>query len=383
MRIDEVRVHQIGLPFSGDFSHARRKASSAHNIIVEVIADHGKVRGYGEGAPRSYVTGESQESAAEGVKALVMTKEYPWDLETVSEVWGFVGGLSPGKEHHSALCSVEMALLDALGKAQSKPVLAYLPGDFFSGKVSYGAAIPLGSEERVTELCRLIRSLRINKLKIKMGKDFEQNQKSLRIVRSLFGEECDLRVDVNGSWDRDLALKHLDLLVEHGVKVVEQPMMPGDADMGSFAKEVRAHGMGLMADESVCTLHEVEELIRQGWYNMANVRMSKCGGFRNSLNVVNLLRKEGLSFQIGSQLGESGVLSAAGRAFCLINRDAAYFEGSYDKFLLRENITGEDVTFGIGGEAGPLKGYGLGVEVDQGKLGRLTDSSKKIVIKRP
>jgi L-alanine-DL-glutamate epimerase-like enolase superfamily enzyme len=383
MRIDEVRVHQIGLPFSGDFSHARRKASSAHNIIVEVIADHGKVRGYGEGAPRSYVTGESQESAAEGVKALVMTKEYPWDLETVSEVWGFVEKLSPGKEHHSALCSVEMALLDALGKAQSKPVLAYLPGDFFSGKVSYGAAIPLGSEERVTELCRLIRSLRINKLKIKMGKDFEQNQKSLRIVRSLFGEECDLRVDVNGSWDRDLALKHLDLLVEHGVKVVEQPMMPGDADMGSFAKEVRAHGMGLMADESVCTLHEVEELIRQGWYNMANVRMSKCGGFRNSLNVVNLLRKEGLSFQIGSQLGESGVLSAAGRAFCLINRDAAYFEGSYDKFLLRENITGEDVTFGIGGEAGPLKGYGLGVEVDQGKLGRLTDSSKKIVIKRP
>jgi L-alanine-DL-glutamate epimerase-like enolase superfamily enzyme len=383
MRIDEVRVHQIGLPFSGDFSHARRKASSAHNIIVEVIADHGKVRGYGEGAPRTYVTGESQESAAESVKALVMTKEYPWDLESVSEVWGFVERLHLGKEHHSALCGVEMALLDALGKAQSKPVLAYLPGDFFAGKVSYGAAIPLGSEERVTELCRLIRSLRVNKLKIKMGKDFEQNQKSMRIVRSLFGEECDLRVDVNGTWDRDLALKHLDLLVEHRVKVVEQPMMPGDADMGSFAREVRAHGMGLMADESACTLHEVEALIRQGWYNMANVRMSKCGGFRNSLKVVDLLRKEGLSFQIGSQLGETGILSAAGRAFCLINRDAAYFEGSYDKFLLRENITVEDVTFGLGGEAGPLKGYGLGVEVDQGKLGRLSHSPKRIVIKRP
>jgi L-alanine-DL-glutamate epimerase-like enolase superfamily enzyme len=141
--------------------------------------------------------------------------------------------------------------------------------------------------------------------------------------------------------------------------------------------------MGLMADESACTLLEVEALIRQGWYNMANVRMSKCGGFRNSLRIVDFLRKEGLSFQIGSQLGESGILSAAGRAFCLINRDAAYFEGSYDKFILRENITVEDVTFGLGGEAGPLEGYGLGVEVDQGKLGRLSHSSNKIVIKRP
>ncbi len=383
MRIDKVRVHQITLPFSGDFSHARRKASSAHNIIVEIIPDHEEIRGYGEGAPRIHVTGESQESAAESVKALVMSKEFPWDLESISEVWGFVERLSVGKEHHAALCSVELALLDALGRAESKPVIEYLPKDFITGKVYYGAAIPMASEERVTQVCGLIRSLGINKLRVKMGKDFEQNQRSMRIVRGYFGEESDLRVDVNGGWDEARAFEHLDLLLKHKVSIVEQPMMPGDSSTGRFAAELRAHGIALMADESACTLSEVEALAQQGWYSMTNIRLSKCGGFRNSLNILDFLRKNGLSFQIGCQLGESGVLSAAGRALCLINRDAAYYDGSYDKFLLGDNITVEDVTFGPGGEAGPLNGPGLGVEVDKEKVGYLSDPSKMTIIQRP
>jgi L-alanine-DL-glutamate epimerase-like enolase superfamily enzyme len=383
MKIDKVRVCQTALPFSGDFSHARRKASSAHNIIVEIIANHGKIRGYGEGAPRIHVTGESQESAAESVKRLVMSKEFPWNLENISEVWGFGDKLRVEKEQHSALCSVELALLDALGRAESKPVIEYLPKDFITGKVRYGAAVPMASEERVTELCGLIRSLGINKLRIKMGKDFEQNQKSMRIVTGYFGEECDLRVDVNGGWDEACAFEHLDLLLKHKVSVVEQPMMPGDKRTGRFAAELRAHGIALMADESACTLSEVEALIQQGWYSMANVRLSKCGGFGNSLKIVDFLRKNGLSFQIGCQLGESGVLSAAGRALCLVNRDAAYYDGSYDKFLLEENTTVEDVSFGPGGEAGPLKGSGLGMEVDKEKMEHLSDPSKMTTIQRP
>jgi L-alanine-DL-glutamate epimerase-like enolase superfamily enzyme len=383
MRIDEVRVYQTAVPFSGDFSHARRKASSAHNIIAEIIADNGEIRGYGEGAPRIHVTGESQESAAEGIKALVASKAFPWNLEDISEVWGFVQRLSVGKERHSALCGVELALLDALGRAESKPVIEYLPKDFITGKVYYGAAVPMATEKRVTELCGLIRSLGINKLRIKMGKELEQNQRCMRIVRGYFGEECDLRVDVNGGWDEACAFEHLDLLLKHKVRVVEQPMVPGDKSTGRFAAELRAHGIALMADESACTLGEVEALTQQGWYSMTNVRLSKCGGFRNSLNILDFLRKNGLSFQIGCQLGESGVLSAAGRALCLISRDAAYYDGSYDKFLLKDNLTVEDVTFGLGGEAGPLKGPGLGVEVDKEKLGYLSDPSKMAVIQRP
>jgi muconate cycloisomerase len=124
-------------------------------------------------------------------------------------------------------------------------------------------------------------------------------------------------------------------------------------------------------------------MVQRDEYSMFNVRLSKCGGFRNSLNILKILRKGAKHFQIGCQLGESGILSAAGRALCIVSSDATYHDGSYDKFLLRENTTVEDVTFGLRGEAGPMGGYGLGVEVDAKKLERLSDPTRTKVIERP
>ena len=77
---------------------------------------------------------------------------------------------------------------------------------------------------------------------------------------------------------------------------------------------------------------------------------------------------KGILFQIGCQLGESGILSAAGRMLCLLCRDALYYDGSYDEFMLKENTTFENVSFGPGGKAGPLKGPGLGINVNPRQL---------------
>jgi muconate cycloisomerase len=127
-----------------------------------------------------------------------------------------------------------------------------------------------------------------------------------------------------------------------------------------------------MADESACSLNEVKKVIKEGHYKMINVRLSKCGGFRNSLKIIEYLRYRGIPFQIGCQLGESGILSAAGRALSLLCGDANYYDGSYDAFLLKENITLDHVSFGQGGEAGPLEAPGLGAEVSAQSLGRLS-----------
>ena len=64
MRIEQVNIYGVLLPFSVDFSHSLRKRSSVKNIVVEVVANQGEIKGYGEGAPRIYVTGESRESAS-------------------------------------------------------------------------------------------------------------------------------------------------------------------------------------------------------------------------------------------------------------------------------------------------------------------------------
>jgi len=82
-------------------------------------------------------------------------------------------------------------------------------------------------------------------------------------------------------------------------------------------------------------------------------------------------------------LGESGILSAAGRILCLLCSDAVYCDGSYDEFLLEKNVTVEDVSFGPGGEADPLNGPGLGIEVSGQKLARLSEGSTTVTVLRP
>ncbi len=383
MRIDRVNIYKISLLFTGDFSHSRKKGSSANNIIVEVLANQGEIKGYGEGAPRLYVTGESQESAAKNVAKLTQGDSFPWEFNHVSQIWDFVDSLSSSKEHNSAICALEMALLDVLSKSQKKYIVDYFSKDLYTSTIYYGATIPLVNNQRAMEICRLIKKMRINKLRLKMGKAFERNKEAIETVRLMFGDDCELRIDLNGVWDRELALKHVPLVKEYKVKVVEQPMMPTDPGIADLASAMQTNGIILMADESACSLSDIETIVRKGYYKMINVRLSKCGGFRRSLRIVDELRNRGVSFQIGCQLGESGILSAAGRALSLLCRDAVYHDGSYDRFMLKENITTEDVSFGPGGKAGPLDGSGLGVKVNRENLMRLSNSYPNLTISNP
>jgi len=383
VRIDRVNIYKISLPFTGDFSHSRKKGSSANNIIVEVLANQGKIRGYGEGAPRSYVTGESQESAAKTVVNLIQEDSFLWEFNHVSQIWDFIDSAPKGKENNAAICALEMALLDVLSKSQNKSVLEYFQKDFYISPIYYGATVPLANNQRAMEVCRLVKKMRIKKIRLKMGKGLEQNREAIKTVRLVFGDDCDLRIDSNGAWDYELALKHVPLLKEHKVKVVEQPMMPTDPDIADFASAMQANGIILMADESACSLSDVETIVGKGCYKMINVRLSKCGGFRRSIRIIDELRDRGFFFQIGCQLGESGILSAAGRALSLLCRDAVYHDGSYDRFMLKENITTEDVSFGPGGKAGPLDGSGLGVKINKDSLLRLSNGSPNLTISNP
>jgi len=383
MRIDRINIYGIKLPFAGSFPHALKKEAFAENIIVEIIAETDHLTAYGEGAPRPYVTGETQDSAIENFGFLIEQGAFPWDLEDVSQLWNFTDSLPKEKKYNAVVCAMEMALLDALGKFQNRPVIDYFPATFATDTIYYGAAVHLGSTEKTTRICELIQHLGIRQIRVKMDDQFEQNQKAMEIVRSKFGSDCDLRIDVNGAWNSELALKHVPLILNHPVGIVEQPLMPRADGLSDFAAVMKTNGIILMADESVCTLKDVDTILTQGDYEMVNVRLSKCGGFRRSLEMIAYLRTTGLSFQIGCQLGESGILSAAGRILCLLNHDSQYYDGSYDKFLLQKNLTEENVTFGPGGMAGPLKGPGLGIQVNRQYLTDLNQGLARKTVSRP
>jgi muconate cycloisomerase len=92
----------------------------------------------------------------------------------------------------------------------------------------------------------------------------------------------------------------------------------------------------------------------------------------NSIKLAVLAHAAGLGYQLGCQVGETGILSAAGRHFASSVANIRYLEGSYERYLVKERLTQEDLTFGRGGIAPALTGPGLGVEIDTSSLARVT-----------
>ena len=82
--------------------------------------------------------------------------------------------------------------------------------------------------------------------------------------------------------------------------------------------------------------------------------------------------RAGLGYQLGCQVGETGILSAAGRHFATSVAGIRYREGSFDRLLVAERLTTEDLTFGFGGWAPALRDPGLGVTIDRAALERVT-----------
>ena len=373
MKITAVNIYRVNIPFKMAFTISQRKAKSADNIIVELLSDKPNLRGYGEGAPRPYVTGETQNTSIDGVRSLCRNKHFPWDLKHANEIWEFVDGSNKGKKTNAALCATEMALLDILGKEEARNIKDYLPGNYGINEIRYGAAVPIGMREQLLRYLNVIRKYRIKDVRLKMGDDYYQNKSALRLCRQVIGPEVDLLVDVNMAWNLRQAIIHLPLLETFGVKILEQPLPPNDPDLHILAMAAKETNLILMADESVCTIKDLENVIQDGHFGMINIRLSKCGGFHRSLSLIKRIRKIGLKYQVGCQLGESGILSAAGRSLCAVSSDSCYYTGSYDAFMLDGNLTDSHLTFEKRGKALPLVEPGLGVTVSPYNLAKYSD----------
>jgi muconate cycloisomerase len=134
-----------------------------------------------------------------------------------------------------------------------------------------------------------------------------------------------------------------------------------------------------MLDESLCGRHDAERAAADGTCDLFNLRLSKCGGFIPSLRLAQFARSCGLGYQLGCQVGETVLLSAAGRHFASSVADIRYVEGSYDRHLVRESLGTQDITFRWGGWAPALPGPGLGVELDPKALARVTVRSERLL----
>ena len=59
--------------------------------------------------------------------------------------------------------------------------------------------------------------------------------------------------------------------------------------------------------------------------------------------------------------------------------DIRYLEGSFDRFLVRDALTEQDLTFRYGGTGARLDGLGLGVDINECRVRELAVRTQEII----
>jgi muconate cycloisomerase len=186
---------------------------------------------------------------------------------------------------------------------------------------------------------------------------------SARLARQILGPRCELRVDANQAWTDEEAVTHIRALQDAGIRCFEQPLNVADTE--GAARLVSETGAEIIADESFSDRESLERLLAHRACTGVNVRISKCGGLIAAAKRCEEARRAGVTLQIGCQVGESSLLSAA-QLILIAAHPARYLEGCYGRHLLRSDPVQPRVQLGYGGRLPQLPGgAGLGVKVDE------------------
>lgn len=367
-----VDVLTVELPFRFSFGHALAERSSSTNVVVRVRLADGTV-GYGEGVPREYVTGETVDGAVTALTERLVPRVLGARLADVDAVLELLSALpvtaNDGSLQTAARCALELALLDAAGRHFGCSVQRFLGGRP-APVVVYDAVLPFSSPKKLVALAVAIRALGVRQVKIKVGADLEKELHSLELLRRGLGSDVDLRVDANCGWTADEAFAALERMRAFRISAVEQPLAADDLD--GLARLTADVPEEVIVDESLRTVEEARTLAERSACNAFNIRVSKCGGLLPSLEIAEVAREHGLFTVVGAQVGESGILSAAGRHAAAAIVTPRYVEGSGGRLLLRGDLTAENVLPGRRGWARTFDGPGLGVTVREDVVARQT-----------
>jgi L-Ala-D/L-Glu epimerase len=325
--IDQIDVYSVSIPMRRPFSHAAKARHSSDSVLLCVRV--GEARGFGEGAPRSYVTGETTEGGVAALaRADIMELGRRIDWESFEGVVESLVALDlpkllslDGRRSPAAACALETAILDVAGRMHGRPMsdafkLAGLGGDMVLSvprAVTPSLTIDLStSPDEVMRREPGLAAGAVRHVKVKVGGDAVQGVARLRRLRELIGDEIAISLDANCAWELRQTLTCCAALRDLSVAWIEEPFAP--RDWGALRRLREQGGIAVMLDESIVDDNDLLSAIDASACDLINVRVSKCGGPLRAARLADAAIRRRLGFQIGVQVGEVGPLWAAGRA---------------------------------------------------------------------
>lgn len=357
---------EVELPFRLKFKHSLHERSTSSSVLVRMTAETGDV-GWGEALPREYVTGETPQTVVEALKtsfwpAIEGGRFATWEegLEKARNLEKEARALNPDLPDRigSARCAIELAFLDLLGNHFRRSV-----GEIFGRRkrewVEYSGVISSDSLWKVTKTSLKMRLGGLRFVKVKVGG--RDDKERVKRIRAMMGAGADIRVDANAAWNVTEAIAAIQSLKQFDISSVEQPIAADNIE--GLQAITHAVTTPIMVDESLCSMTDARRLVKADACDFFNIRLSKCGGLFGSLEIAEFARHQDKGLQLGCQVGESAILSAAGRHFALGVAGLKWIEGSFGSHLLEKDVAREDLTFRRKGIGRPLSGPGLGVTI--------------------
>ena len=367
MRLVSATVYTLQIPFLESVRHSLAGRAWSDSVVVRV-QDADGAEGFGEAAPRLYVTGETPTGVVTHLArvlwpavrgTVVPALGGPADLEAMERL--VPDDAADAGCHHAARAALELAMVDWALRRQGRSAAALLPPR--RSCMVYGGVISAESPTQAARQARWARLAGLRQVKIKVG--VGDDAARVRAVREVLDPDVTVRADANGAWTPTVAPAAIEQLARYGVSSIEQPISPGPPE--TWARLRAESALPLVADESVVTPADADALIAAGAVDAVNVRVSKCGGFARSVAIARRAAAAGVAVHVGSHVGETAILAAAGRHLAAGLESVAHVEGSYGTLLLVEDVTDDGLRFGHRGEAPLLTGpgWGVGVRVDR------------------
>ncbi|MEM6802326.1 MAG: enolase C-terminal domain-like protein [Bacteroidota bacterium] len=362
MKITLVHAYRVRIPFSFSIDHNLKKRACTESLILVLHSSEGHM-GYGEATPREYVTGESSEQLWQLIQDLVKEWQSP-EISSLEDIRSQSAAFAQKFPFPSLICAWETALLDVWGKHAKLPIQEML-GPQPIEEAQYSAVFPYLETTKLIKWLSKMSQLGMRQIKVKVGQEDDLAQ--LKEVRKQLDAEVDIRVDANRAWTYEEALTKLEILADLGVSCIEEPLKK--EDIGRLAELVNTSPIPILLDESLASLEEAQHYAREIAADkiLFNLKISKLGGLFKSSEIYHFARQKGISCQLGCHVGETAILSAAGRIFAQTHK-LKYLEGSYAPFYMEDDISSTPLSFGKNGKADKLVGAGLGIEIDPQKL---------------
>ena len=363
MKVERIAINNLKIPFSRKVEHRLHARRETESIILSVH-DSGGMTGFGEGAPRSYVTGERLEGSLVAASVLaeqVVGQEIGSRIELFNWLTT-IGQSEVAHTHPAAWCALETALLDLWSRLRGQTLYRLFRSDREADRLCFSGVIPFISREDVfLQTLKLVQQLNLPSLKLKVV-DPHSGIAQLKLIRLALGPDIDIRVDANCAFTPRAAMTFIEQAQPMAISAVEQPVAKEDLD--GLKSVSAASEIPIIADESMYTTRGPQFLIERHICDGINIRLSSCGGFLKAYDLYQQAISRKMKVVLGSHVGETAILSFAGRHLAMLCPEAIHLEGSFSKYVLKNDLVKNDVSFGINGEAPKPAGAGLGVTIE-------------------